>query len=81
LNWDAVAALGSIVAVIAVVVSAAFTHGKLTQRVDQSDARLDDHDDLHKDHIAHFSRVDIALVRLEEYNRGFTDASRLKTNS
>ena len=81
MNWDAAAAIGSLLAFVAVVVSAAVTHGKLTQRVDNSEARLDDHDDLHKDHIAHFSRVDIALVRLEEYNRGFTDASRLKANT
>lgn len=65
-----------------------FTAGMLVQRQSNQEKRLDDHDELHKEtvaelarvdreHAAHLARVDIALVRLERYNEGFTDATKL----
>ena len=66
---------------IVAAIAAVFTYGRYSQKQELQGQRLDEHDELHKDHTAHFTRVDIALVRLEEYNRGFTDASRLKANS
>ena len=84
MNWDALAALGSLAAVIAVVISAAITHGKLTERVDQAHTRLDkhdirfeDHEDRFDKHQDHLTKVDIALVKIEEYNRGIEVGVRI----
>lgn len=65
-----------------------FTAGMLVQRQSNQEKRLDDHDELHKEtaaeisrvdkeHAAHLGRVDIALVKLEQYQKGFTDATKL----
>lgn len=62
----------TIVAVVAMLI----TLGRYSQTQTNHEKRLDDHDDQFKDHGQHLQRVDIALVKLEEYNRGFADAVR-----
>lgn len=65
-----------------------FTAGMLVQRQSTLEDRVDDHDQLHKEasiemsrvdreHGAHLGRVDIALVKLERYEAGFTAAMQM----
>lgn len=74
----------TIVAVIAMLV----TLGRYSQIQNTHEKRLDDQDDRldandvrveakFDDHGKHLQRVDIALVKLEQYNRGFADATQL----
>lgn len=62
--------------VVAIVV-AVFTYGKYSSKLDAHGDRLDAHDDKFESHGEHLQRVDIALVKLEQYNRGFADATNL----
>lgn len=59
------------------VVVAIFTYGQYSRTQSQHEKRLDGHDTQLDSHGKHLQRVDIALVKLEEYNRGFADATRL----
>lgn len=66
------------------LILAIYTHGRSSQRQDAQEKRLDAHDTRFDEtdervgakfdaHGAHLQRVDIALVKLEEYNRGLAD--------
>jgi hypothetical protein len=58
---------------IVAAVIAIFTYGRFSMKQDAHEKRLDGHDDKFDDHGKHLQRVDIALVKLEEYNRGLAD--------
>lgn len=62
---------------IITVITSARTSGKQTQRLDDHAERLDGHDTRLDKHGEHLQRVDIALVRVEEYQRGLSDGARL----
>lgn len=64
---------------IVALASCLITVGAWWARLASHEKRLDEHDDLHESHREHLARVDIALVRLEEYNRGFADAAKLSS--
>lgn len=65
--------------VVALIV-AIFTYGKYSSRLDAHQDRLAAHDEKFEAHGDHLQRVDIALVKLEQYNRGFADATNLAKN-
>lgn len=54
-----------------------FTAGIMVQRQNTHDKRLDDHDQLLRGHGEHLGRVDVALVKLEEYQKGWEAAIKL----
>ena len=62
-----------------VVIATIFGYGKSVQTQSDHAKRLDDLEDAKQAHGEHLGRIDVALVRLEEYNRGFADATRLGT--
>lgn len=74
MNWDWAAWGPTIVAVVVAI----FTYGRITQTQDDHGKRLDDHAGKLSEHGQHLNRVDLALVRLEEYNRGFADATAIQ---
>ena len=58
------------------IIVAIFTYGRLTQRQDDHGERLDGHDARLDKHGEHLQRVDVALVKVEEYQRGLADGIR-----
>ena len=84
LNYAALAAIGSLLAVIAVVLGAAFTHGQLTQRVSNTEEKVADHAVKLERHDEKFERQDqtlgdhsVKIGRLQEWKEGFSAGARL----
>ena len=75
MNWAAWAP--AIIAVAGGLIPAIFMYGRASQRQNDHADRLDGHEKRLDDQGKHLGRIDIALVRLEEYNRGLSDGAKL----
>lgn len=80
MNWAAIAVVLSSLTFVATVIGAAYTHGKLTQRVDQNAQDLNDHEERLTEHATQLGAHAVALGRLSEWKDGFNAASRVSGN-
>lgn len=69
--------IAAFIPAIITIVASAKNSGKTTQRLDDLEERQADHHDRLNKHGDHLQRVDIALVKIEEYQRGLADGARL----
>jgi hypothetical protein len=77
MNWSAAAAIGSLLAVLAVIIGWGFTHGQLTQTV--KDVK-EDVSDLKQTTKAHADTLVVhgeKIGRLQEWKDGFSAGARL----
>lgn len=79
MNWSIMSAVASTFTLIVVVVKFAHMTGKYVERADQQDETIDSQTVEIKEIQGHLVKVDIALVRLEEWKNGFTAAVDLMT--
>jgi len=77
MNWGAAAVVLSFATLLATIIGAAYTHGKLTQRVDQSEEKIKGHDEILRGHDERLADHDVALGRFSEWKEGFNAASRV----
>lgn len=77
MNWGAISVGISALTLLATVIAASYTHGKLTQRVEQNSADISDISEIQADHGKRLNEHDVALGRLKEWKEGFNAASRV----
>lgn len=77
MDWGAIAVAISALTFIATIVGASYTHGKLTQRVDQNGEDIDSLLDVQRDHGEKLAGHDVAIGRLNEWKEGFNAAARV----
>jgi hypothetical protein len=80
MNWAAAAVVLSLLTLVATIIGASYTHGKLTQRVDQNVLDINDHSERLTEHAERLGAHDVALGRLSEWKDGFNAASRVSGN-
>jgi len=73
--------IAAFIPAIITIVASARNSGKTSQRLDDHDDRLEAHDTRLNKHGEHLQNVDIALVKIQEYQRGLTDGARLATGN
>lgn len=79
MNWSAVAAVISCVTLLIVLLGGAHFSGKIVEKVKADGEAIEDLDERVSKHSAHLGRVDVALAKLEEYQKGFNAAAAMFT--
>lgn len=76
-NWSAIAAVISGITLLLVLLGGAHLSGKLVEKINDHTLRLDKHEILIDEHDDHLQKIDIALVKIERYQEGFSDATKI----
>lgn len=77
INWLAVAAVSSIVGIIFTVCAAAYTSGRLTQKIQDHDETLVEHGETLKTHTKQLGEHELGLDRLTQWKNGFNAAANI----
>jgi hypothetical protein len=91
INWAALAAIGSLFAIVATVIAASYTHGKLTQRVDSNEKQIgaivgDAEIKFNKvfarfeHHDERIGEHDVKIGKIEEWKSGFSTGVKVTGN-
>lgn len=80
MNWAAIAAIVSGCGLLVTVLGIAYTSGKLTQRIDDTEKVVGGHAETLAEHAARLGVHDVDLGRLKEWKDGFNAAARVSGN-
>ena len=75
-NWAMFAAVASLIGVLITILSVAYTSGKLTQKISDSQDKLCAHDATLDRHEVRLGAHDIELAKITAWKDGFNAASR-----
>lgn len=78
MNWDAIAALGSIGTAVFVVAAAFITHGRYSKTVEEHTEKLSEHQKLLGLHGDKLNEHEVELARVDEWRKGFSAAANIK---
>lgn len=70
MNWAALAAMASLLGVLATIIGVAYTSGKLTQRISDNDDQIKIHARRLDDHAERLGLQDVKIGKIEEWKSG-----------
>lgn len=77
MNWSAIAAIVSLLGLIATIIGVAYTSGRLSQRVEENGDQVKIHAARLDDHAERIGGHDVKIGRLEEWKSGLNTGARL----